>query len=121
YMFRVIFIVFFGRPHTHDHPHEAPPGMSVPMWILALLTIGLGVLFMTRGGGGEPHGPGWLPVLSLGLAVGGIGLAWLTYGRALVSADRLAAIFGPIDYLARRRYGIDALYVGLYRGFILGF
>ena len=33
----------------------------------------------------------------------------------------MATIFGPIDYLARRRYGLDALYAGLYRGFILGF
>jgi len=26
-----------------------------------------------------------------------------------------------LDFLARRRYGLDALYLGLYRGFLLGF
>src|SRR6058998_2594125 len=36
YMFRVVFIAFFGRPHdAHAHPHEAPPLMAVPLWILA--------------------------------------------------------------------------------------
>src|SRR6266542_4141400 len=120
YMFRVIFLAFFGSALVHEHTHDAPPLMAVPLWILALLTVGLGLLLATHGGDG-PHGPGWLPALSLGLAVGGIGLAWATYQRELVSADRLAALFRPIDVLARRRYGIDALYLGLYRGFVLGF
>jgi len=120
YMFRVIFIAFFGRPHAAaDHPHDAPPLMALPLWILALLTVGLGLVFAV--GGGAHHGPGWLPALSLALAAGGIALAWATYQRGLVSADRLAALFSPIDFMARRRYGLDALYLGLYRGFILGF
>jgi NADH-quinone oxidoreductase subunit L len=119
YMFRVIFITFFGRPHAPDHPHDAPPLMAGPLWILAVLTVGLGLVLAVRGG--EHHGPGWLPVLSLALAAGGVALAWATYQQELVSADRLAALFGPIDFLARRRYGLDALYVALYRGLILGF
>jgi NADH-quinone oxidoreductase subunit L len=119
YMFRVIFIAFFGRPHAADHPHDAPPLMAGPLWILAVLTVGLGLVLAVRGG--EHHGPGWLPALSLALAAGGVALAWATYQRGLVSADRLAALFGPIDFLARRRYGLDGLYVALYRGFILGF
>jgi NADH-quinone oxidoreductase subunit L len=120
YMFRVIFIAFFGRPHVHGHLHDAPPLMAAPLWILALLTVGLGLAFATRAGG-EHHGPGWLPALSLALAAGGIVLAWATYQRGIVSADRLAAFFGPIDFLARRRYGLDALYAGLYRGVLLAF
>ena len=118
YMFRVIFIAFFGRAHVHGHLHDAPPLMAGPLWVLALLTVGLGLLFATRGGG-EHHGPGWLPALSLALAAGGGVLAWATYQRDLVSADRLAALFAPVDFLARRRYGLDALYAGLYRGVLL--
>jgi NADH-quinone oxidoreductase subunit L len=120
YMFRVVFIAFFGRPHAADHPHDAPPLMAVPLWVLTLLTVGLG-LVLAFGSGGAHHGPGWLPALSQVLVAGGLVLAWATYQRGLVSADRLAALFGPIDFLARRRYGLDVLYVGLYRGFILGF
>jgi NADH-quinone oxidoreductase subunit L len=120
YMFRVVFIAFFGRAHTADHPHDAPALMAGPLWILALLTVGVGLALAVRGGEGH-HGPGWLAPLSLAVAAGGIALAWATYQRGLVSADRLAALFGPIDWMARRRYGLDALYAALYRGFILGF
>jgi len=120
YMFRVVFIAFFGRAHTAAHPHDAPLLMAVPLWVLAALTAGLGLL-LAAGDGGEHRGPGWLAPLSLALAAGGIALAWATYQQGLVSPDRLAALFGPIGFMARRRYGLDALYAGLYRGFILGF
>jgi NADH-quinone oxidoreductase subunit L len=118
YMFRVVFIAFFGRPHGGEHPHDAPALMAGPLWILAVATVGLGLVLAARGS--EHHGPGWLAPLSLAVAAGGIVLAWATYQRGIVSADRLAALFGPIDFMARRRYGLDALYAGLYRGFILG-
>jgi NADH-quinone oxidoreductase subunit L len=121
YMFRVVFIAFFGRPHdVHGHPHEAPPLMAVPLWILAGLTIGIGLRFVIYPPEGE-HGPSWLAPLSLGLAAAGFVLAWATYQVRIVSAAMLATLFAPIDYLARRRYGLDALYAGLYRAFILGF
>ena len=48
-------------------------------------------------------------------------LAWLTYQRGAIDPARLAAALGPLDFMARRRYGLDALYAGLYRGFLLGF
>jgi NADH-quinone oxidoreductase subunit L len=122
YMFRVVFIAFFGRAHDpHAHRHDAPPLMALPLWVLAGLTAGLGVFFAVRGGEGEAHGPAWLAPLSLALAAAGIGLAWATYQKGVVSAERLAAAFGPIDALARRRYGIDALYLALYRGLLLAF
>src|SRR5213592_103244 len=121
YMFRVVFIAFFGRPHdVHAHPHEAPPLMAVPLWILAGLTVGIGLRFVVHPLEGE-HGPSWLAPLSLGLAAAGFVLAWATYQVRVVSAAMLAALLGPIDYMARRRYGLDALYAGLYRAFILGF
>src|SRR5207237_505027 len=60
YMFRVVFIAFFGRPHdAHAHPHEAPPLMAVPLWILAGLTVGIGLRFVVHPLEGE-HGPSWL-------------------------------------------------------------
>ncbi len=122
YMFRVVFTAFFGRPHpAGSHPpHDAPPLMAGPLWILTALTVLIGLRLAVGGAGGH-HGPGWLAPFSLGLAAAGIALAWATYQREIVSAASLAATFRPIYVLAQRRYGLDALYAGLYRGFILGF
>ena len=43
YMFRVVFIAFFGRPHAphgaHGHLHDAPLLMAGPLWVLAGLTV----------------------------------------------------------------------------------
>jgi NADH-quinone oxidoreductase subunit L len=73
------------------------------------------------GGAGEHHVPGWLMALSLGLAAAGIALAWAMYQRGIIEPARLAALFGPIDFMARRRYGLDALYGALYRSLLLAF
>jgi NADH-quinone oxidoreductase subunit L len=129
YMFRVVFIAFFGRPlaagagggHAGEHPHDAPLLMAAPLWVLAALTVALGIRFQLAAGAVEHHGPGWLAPLSLGLAGAGLVLAWATYQRGVIDPARLAAVFAPIDFAARRRYGLDALYAGLYRGFLLGF
>ena len=123
YMFRVVILVFFGRAHPSGHPHEAPWPMRAPLWILAVATVGLGLRFAIGGAPGAEghHPPGWLVPFSIGLALAGVALAWATYQRGLVSAAAMARAFGPIDFMARRRYGIDALYSGLYQAFIIGF
>jgi NADH-quinone oxidoreductase subunit L len=37
-----------------------------------------------------------------------------------VSPATVAAALGPIDFLARRRYFLDAIYRAIYRGLLLG-
>ncbi len=120
YMFRVVLIVFFGARRAESHPHEAPPLMTIPQWILAALTVAGGVR-MALGGDAGHRPPGWLSVLSLALAGAGILLALAMYEWALVSPTAMSRALAPFDWTARRRYGIDALYAGLYRGAILGF
>ena len=122
YMFRVVFVAFFGRAPAAGHPHEPSWTMRGPLWVLAALTVLVGIR-LAIGSVGEHHGPGWLPPLSVAAALGGIVLAWAAYQRGAVDPGRLAATFplSVIDVLARRRYGLDALYAGLYRGFLLGF
>jgi len=51
----------------------------------------------------------------------GFVLAWAMYQRRAIDPVRIAVALTPFDYLARRRYGLDGLYAGLYRGIILGF
>ena len=120
YMSRVVLVAFFGRGQATGHPHDPPLLMSVPLWVLAILTLGIGLKLAVAGGEGH-HAPVWLAALSLSLAGAGIALAWLTYQRGVVSAAALSRTFAPIDALARRRYFLDELYIGLYRGVLLGF
>jgi NADH-quinone oxidoreductase subunit L len=123
YMARAVVLVFFGHPHAmaahDDHAHPVPFLMDAVCRTLAVLTVALGLSQVLA-----PHhdeAPRWLPWLSLALAFGGIALAWIVYQRRAVDPARLSALLGPIDFMARRRYGIDALYAGLYRGLLLGF
>ncbi len=52
YMFRQVFLVFFGEcradHHTQEHIHESPSVMTLPLWILAIGSILVGYL-------GIPH------------------------------------------------------------------
>ena len=118
YMFRVVFVAFFGRAFGAGHPHEAPWLMRGPLWLLAALTVAVGIRLAM---GGEHEAPAWLVSLSLALAFAGFALAWAMYQRGVVDPATFASALAPLDFLARRRYGIDALYGGLYRGLVLGF
>ncbi len=47
YMFRLVFVVFTGKPRFNTdevHPHESPPSMTIPLVLLAIPSIFLGVL-----------------------------------------------------------------------------
>lgn len=42
YMFRLLFLTFFGKPgdhHKYDHAHESPPAMAIPLVVLAVLAV----------------------------------------------------------------------------------
>src|SRR5690606_35615455 len=53
YMTRVMLMTFGGRQRWPEgaHPHESPPVMTIPLWILGGLSVvgGLGLLYI--GGG----------------------------------------------------------------------
>jgi NADH-quinone oxidoreductase subunit L len=56
YMFRLIYLAFFGKPRmSHDvehHIHESPKTMTIPLVILALCSLGAGYLGMPHSLGG---------------------------------------------------------------------
>ena len=118
YMARAVVLVFFGHAHGHHDSHDPPLAMDAVCRMLGLLTVALGLRMAFAGHHGEA--PGWLPWISLALAAAGMGLAWATYQRGIIDPARLSAAFAPIDFMARRRYGLDALFGGLYRIALLG-
>jgi NADH-quinone oxidoreductase subunit L len=139
YMTRAVVLVFFARPLAgaaggrgggHAHAHGHPAGLHVPglmdavCRLLALLTLALGGWMTVQAlrGHEDAHAPGWLLGLSLALAAGGIALGWSAYQHGVPDPRRLGAVV-PLSLVAaaaRRRYGLDALYAGLYRGALLG-
>src|SRR6266850_3208985 len=147
YMFRVVFLAFFGTPapavdvaHAHAghgaHAHEPPATMLLPLWVLALMTLAVGIyttiggrVLLDPGGVGrvlsdapaEHPAPAWLTPGAVGVAVAGILLAWLTYQTRTINASSLAAAFGPIRAAALRKFWIDDLFEGLYLVILLGF
>mgnify|MGYP001281003711 CR=1 FL=1 len=47
YSFRAVFVTFHGQPrdqHLYDHVHESPNVMTIPLWILAVLSVIGGVI-----------------------------------------------------------------------------
>jgi NADH-quinone oxidoreductase subunit L len=126
YMFRVVFLAFFGTPPAHSHghethPHDPPAAMALPLWILAALSMTVGIYFTFTHPETEFTNPGWLMPAAVGTAVAGILLAWLTYERQAINAGSLAAAFGPIRHAAIHRFWIDDLFEGIYNSVLLGF
>ncbi|NWF93632.1 MAG: NADH-quinone oxidoreductase subunit L [Syntrophaceae bacterium] len=94
YMFRALFMTFFGQsrvdPHVAHHIHESPKIMTVPLMILAFLSIVGGYVGVPHVLGGANHVHEFLaPVVGggaeLGKAHAGISLlsqAWASSGEA---------------------------------------
>jgi NADH-quinone oxidoreductase subunit L len=133
YMFRLIFMTFLGP--SRDHPRwegagESPSVMTVPLWILAALSIGSGML-LEHGGAFEKAGhyvavdaseaspgtvPHWLSWAAVAAFAGGLGAAWRLYATedpALASA--LKNNLRPLFDLLEDRYGFDRFFLRLVR------
>ena len=123
YMFRVVFITFAGAPagaHGHEHhPHDPPFSMALPLWILAVLSLGAGILFAFWHPKAEFETLGWLTPTAVLVALAGIALAYLVYQRRVISAESLARAFTPIRVAALRRFWLDDLFAFVYRGLML--
>ena len=147
YMFRVVFLAFFAAPaaqpavavsgfsplpsgshHAEHESHAHDPGasMMLPLWILALLSLAVGIYSTTVGQilvtiPAEHAAPGWLTPSAVGVALAGIALAWLTYQRGTINAASLASLFGPIRTAALHKFWIDDFFEGVVAASTLGF
>ncbi len=117
YVFRAIFLAFCGdyRGDPHHHPHESPPVMTVPLALLALLSLG----------GGYFPVPAWLApmfpaseqghdmllvAISVLAGLTGIAAAWWFYVARPGLADRVAARLGVFYRLVYNKYFVDEIY-----------
>jgi NADH-quinone oxidoreductase subunit L len=138
YMFRSVYLTFHGEErfdHHHVHPHESPATMTIPLWILAVLST-LGGFLGLPGLVGEhanvlhnwlepvfepayrnftqheaSHATeGILMAVSLGIAIAGIFLARYFYTQRPGLADRMAGSMKGIYKLLWNKWYVDDIY-----------
>jgi NADH-quinone oxidoreductase subunit L len=116
YVFRAMFLTFFGEYRGHEHPHESPAVMILPLAVLAALSLAggflfkvplfLGTLFPTL----EVEEDITLMAISTAAGVIGILLAWVMYVAKPGMADSLADSMGGLYKLVYNKYFVDEIY-----------
>lgn len=139
YMFRLVFLTFYGKERfSHDvHPHESPSLMTVPLMVLAFLSvvggyIGLPAIFAGEGGnlfeswlapvftsaerklefyGSHSHAEEFLLMfVSVIAAVGSIYFAYYVYTKRQDIADRTSVKLKKLYNLLLNKYYVDEAY-----------
>ncbi len=114
YVFRAFFMAFFGSYRGHHHPHESPLVMTLPLIVLAALSLG----------GGWINVPGWLSpgfglaeqenaapmIISASFGIIGILLAVFLYVLRPALAESLKTSAGPLYTVILNKYYVDELY-----------
>lgn len=111
--------------HSHNHLHESPRVMVIPMVILAGLAVFSGFWNVTGGfhafmGEGVTHNfveglfgiftHSALPGIALLIALAGIFMAYAIYITKWISSEKIGRIFKPLYTLFSHKYYMDELY-----------
>jgi NADH-quinone oxidoreductase subunit L len=116
YVFRAMFMTFFGEYRGHEHhPHESPPVMMIPLVILAALSVGGGFIpipaFLEKVFPAmEVPEDFTLVVISVAFGLGGIALAYLMYILKPGMADSLASSLGGLYTAVYNKWYVDEIY-----------
>ncbi len=117
YMFRLYFIVFWGKETSYHHtPQESPMIMLLPMIILGVGSVVAGFIpfgeYITATG--EPlESHLSIPVAVTSVVVAGIGIliAWRFYKTESATPDQVSKSFGGFYVSATHKFFVDELYV----------
>ena len=139
YMFRLIFMTFFGQSrvdhHTEHHIHESPRSMTVPLIILAIGSVVAGYVGFPAWLGGNnafekfldpvfeplpiPHGPeaeysnlaeAGMAAASVAIALIGFGLAYSKYCKRSWEQQREIRQYGSLYPVFLNKYYVDEGY-----------
>ncbi len=120
YMFRLLFVTFLGENRaSHEvqhHIHESPPSMTVPLAVLAVLSVVGGYLPLLHflspvfGAHHEEEIPILIKYLPTIAGLGGIGLAYVMYVQNPAMADNLRQSLSALHNLLFNKYYIDEFY-----------
>jgi len=125
YMFRLVFVVFGGKQsHAAEHAHESPKTMTIPLIILAILAIIAGYVgapfiskaasfgeFIKNGIHVKEVAFNFIPMaISVVVALCGILLAYLMYGKRAIPTDWLYRYVKPYHKVLVNKYYMDEFY-----------
>jgi NADH-quinone oxidoreductase subunit L len=139
YMFRLFFMIFMGKsrmdPKVEAHAHESPKSMTIPLMVLAVLSVIGGYVGIPRSLGGSnrfegflssvfehghsevhevahqiPPAEYYLMIISVVLVVIAIAIAYRFYVRDLQIPRRLAQRFSFPYRVLFNKYYVDELY-----------
>lgn len=130
YMFRLVFLVFFGeeRFDSHVHPHESGPWMAVPLVILAVASVFVGFAGFPPEDGAfhkflhhafehlHAHHVSMTMTWTFGIvstvvALSGVGLAYITYIRKAIDTTALATRFSGVYNFLLNKWFVDEFFM----------
>lgn len=131
YMFRLIFVAFFGNNTGGEHAHESSAVMTAPLVILAVISIFAGFVgsplmnnvfahYVTFKGAVHHEASLTIMAVSAAIALAGIYLAYLVYQKQLIDHEALKARFSGLYNLLYHKYYIDECYAWMIKHFIDG-
>ena len=121
YMFRLYYCIFWGKTndnYAHHTPHESPAVMTLPLVILAAITvvagwaIPFGHLVSSNGEAYDIHLDTTVATTSIVIAVIAILIAtWMYVGKTQPVADMLQKKFSGLHHAAYRRFYMDEVWM----------
>ena len=117
YMFRLYYNIFWGTPANYEHtPHEAPKTMTIPLMILAAITLVAGFIPFGQfvSSDGQPytiHLNMSVAISSVVVALLAIGIATFFYKSACDIPERLLNMFPHMHKTAYHRFYMDEFYL----------
>ncbi|MBI4395161.1 MAG: NADH-quinone oxidoreductase subunit L [Candidatus Omnitrophica bacterium] len=119
YMFRLLFLTFFGAGRGKGHAHESPFVMTIPLIVLAIGSAGIGLIgspWMNHwfqnflGGHGDIHVNFFVVTLSIATSAIGFLIAYLFYVARTELPKSLAEKYGLLYNASQHKLWIDEIY-----------
>jgi NADH-quinone oxidoreductase subunit L len=117
YMFRIYFGIFWGKDTQYEHaPHESPLSMTIPLMILAVLSLTTGFIpfseLVTADKAGFAASLHYdLAAVAVSVGFIGIALAWVFYKKENDLAERFSKAFGIFYKWAYHKFYFDEIYL----------
>jgi NADH-quinone oxidoreductase subunit L len=110
YIARATRLAFFGSYRGDGHPHEGGWVMTVPLFVLAGLTLVLGFAGHSIAEALGEHAESLdmtTALISTAIAIGGLTLGWWTYREGAASESDMETRMGGVWTTLRAAYGFD--------------